>query len=281
MGSSAEPGLVFDRAVWLAADVLFFRSLFDFQKAEVRQIEQRMNRRYTPGRAFPLRAELGGADGARPVEIHNLSATGIALAADRGTTPPAGLVRQGGHTVGLRLTLEEHVLDLKARTAHARPGDDDTVCGFELLFDDFSRQKAWLQLLQPVALGTTLAPVDPALVRQNEPQFIKQVYRGEADSVLNAWLARSAGTPLHSLEFQARGLFVRADAQARVLEVFFREEMEDTHKARSPPRRSTPPAAPARRCAGSSAGSCPTCLRPSRTTSGRFCGRWPARIFTC
>ncbi len=227
-----EHGLVFDGPFRLAPGVLLFRRIFDFQKTEIPHVEQRMNRRYTPGRTFPLRAELRGAQGWQSVEIRNLSATGLALTTGSAMAPAAELPGRSGPTADLRLTLGEHVLDLKARTAHAQPGDAETVCGFELLFEDFNQQKTWLQLLQPVALGSTLAPVDPARVQQREPQFIKQVFRGEADAVLSVWLAKTAGTPLHSFEFRTGEFFVQADAQTRRMEVFFREEQEDTHKGK-------------------------------------------------
>lgn len=226
LAAHPEHGLVFARAVRLAPGVLLFRRIFDFQKAEVPRVEQRLNRRYTPGRTFLLRAELRTPRGWQAAPIRNLSATGLALAAGNGAMPAPG------GTADLRVSLGEHVLNLMARAAHARPENDDTVCGFELLFADFALQKAWLQLLQPVALGGTLAAVDPALVRQNEPEFIKQVYSGEADSVLSVWLARTAGTPLHSFEFRTRDFFVRAGEPARRMEVFFREEQEDTRKGR-------------------------------------------------
>ncbi|HYC72730.1 MAG TPA: PilZ domain-containing protein [Opitutaceae bacterium] len=208
--------------------MLLFRRIFDFQKQDVQQfVDQRLNRRYTPGRLFPLRAALVNGARETPAKIHDLSASGIALVTDRAAAPAPG------KDATVRLTLPPHVLELHGHAAHFRPlGDDEMLCGLSLVFEDFTRLKSYLQLLQPVAIGGTLQAVDPARVQQNEPRFIKQVFRGESDSVLSIWLAKTPGTPLHSFEFRMRDYFVRADAAVGVLEVFLREQNEATHKGK-------------------------------------------------
>lgn len=207
--------------------MLLFRRIFDFQKSDVQQfVDQRLNRRYTPGRTFPLRASLveGGKEAA--AQIHDLSASGLALITERGAAPAPG------KDLRVRLTLPPYVLELKGVAAHFRPVDDGMLCGMSLVFDDFTQLKSYLQLLQPVSIASTLQAVDPARVQQNEPQFIKQVFRGESDSVLSVWLEKRLGTPLHSFEFRMHDYFVRAEASIGVLEVFLREQIEATHKGK-------------------------------------------------
>lgn len=207
--------------------VLLFRRIFDFQKKDVQQfVDQRLNRRYTPGRNFPLRATLRDGAAEIPARIHDLSASGLALVTDRAAAPVAG------RDIDIQLTLETHRLELRGHAAHFRTEGDGLLCGMSLLFDDFVRLKSYLQLLQPVAIASTLQAVDPARVQQNEPQFIKQVFRGESDSVLSVWLEKRLGTPLHSFEFRMHDYFVRAEAAVGVLEVFLREQIEATHKGK-------------------------------------------------
>lgn len=206
--------------------MLLFSRIFDFQRKDIQQeVEQRLNRRYVPGKLFPLRAYLRGGVREVPARIHDLSTKGLALVVDAAHAPGAG------QEVALRLKLDAHELDLRGKVAHVKPGLGGVRCGIGLIFDDFALLKPYLQLLQPVALASTLEPIDQARVQQNEPQFIKQVFRGEGDSVLSLWLAKSAGTPLHSFEFRMHGYFVRADAATAVLEVF-RENTETTHKGK-------------------------------------------------
>jgi len=112
-----------------------------------------------------------------------------------------------------------------------RPELKGMYCGMGLAFHDFMEQKSWLQLLQPVAIGQSLQAVPEDRVVQNEPQFIKQVFRGEEQSVLTVWLDKSFGTPLHSFEFQMHDYFCHADAQSGVLEAYTREAA-DSHKGK-------------------------------------------------
>lgn len=211
----------------LCKGVLLFRRIFDFQKRDVQQaVEQRLNRRYVPGRQFPLRATLRQGGAATPARIHDLSTTGVALVVDPAAAPPTGGATE------LRLELDSHRLDLRGHAAHLRPVGEEVLCGLSLAFDDFTGLKSYLQLLQPVAIGSTLVAVEAARVQQNEPRFIKQVFRGESDSVLSVWLEKRLGTPLHSFEFRMHDYFVRAEAAVGVLEVFLREQIDAIHKGK-------------------------------------------------
>lgn len=205
--------------------MLIFRRLFNFEQEQVVRRDHRLNRRYTPGPSFPLRARLNlGGRECRGV-IQNLSGNGVGLLIGREPTVTAG------QSVRVRFELDQHHLDLPARLAHLWPQENDLYCGLGLGFADFPLQKAYLQLLQPVAIGQSLQPVPAQRVVQNEPQFIKQVYRDDSDSVLTVWLARTTGMPLHSFEFQLEDCFCRALAATGVLEAYTLEP-DTEHKAR-------------------------------------------------
>lgn len=202
-----------------------FRRLFNFKPEQVVRLDHRLNRRYTPGPAFPLRAtlNLGGRE-CRGV-IQNLSGNGVGLLLGREHPVTAC------QSVRARFELDRHRLDIPARLAHLLPRENGLYCGLGLAFDDFPLQKAYLQLLQPVAIGQSLQPVPAERIVQNEPQFIKQVYRGDSDSVLTVWLAMTMGTPLHSFEFQLEDCFCRAMTATGVLEAYTLEP-DPEHKAR-------------------------------------------------
>ncbi|MSU47916.1 MAG: hypothetical protein EXS37_02315 [Opitutus sp.] len=206
--------------------MLFFRRIFDFEKAKVaEQLEHRLNRRYALGAAFPLQATLTVEGRDWPAEVQNVSGGGVGLlvGSDAAVTD--------GQTARVRLVLADHLLEIDARLAHRKPHEKGIYCGIGLNFGDSSVQKAYLQLLQPIIIGQSLKPVPADRVIQNEPQFIKQVYRGESDSVLTVWLANTTGTPLHSFEFQMHDYFCRATLQFGVLEVYALETV-DSPKAK-------------------------------------------------
>lgn len=202
-----------------------FRRLFNFEPAKVAQQEQRLNHRHTPGAAFPLHASLTLAGRTTPAKVLNLSGSGLGLLIPRDT--PAVVDQLATVT----LTLAEHRLELPTVVAHVRPQEPALYCGLGLKFPDFPRQKAYLQLLQPIAIGQSLQPVPPERVVQNEPQFIKQVYRGESECVLTVWLQMTLGTPLHNFEFHLQNYFCRATLATGQLEAY---QLKDagTHAAK-------------------------------------------------
>jgi PilZ domain len=200
--------------------MLLFRRIFDFRKSNLLQIEQRHNQRYTPGPLFPLRATLQMAGRDRTGSIHNISATGVGLLLERDNDLVTGRSGQ------LRLALDQYELNLKARLIHAQPRTEGFFCGVTLDFEDFTLQKAYLQLLQPISIGCTLQPVAAPLVIQNEPQFTKLSFRGEANSLLSVWRENAPPAELHSFEFMMQDYFVRADAKVRVMEVFQRAQVD-------------------------------------------------------
>jgi hypothetical protein len=207
--------------------VLFFKRIFNFEKAQVTQMaEKRLNTRYTPGAAFPLHSylHLSRYDW-KPAKVLNLSGNGIGLLGAREFRAPIG------QDVKVKLVLGADELVLDGRLAHFEARPKDVYCGIGFKFGDFQAQKAYLQLLQPVAIGQSLQPVTVDRVVQNEPQFIKQVFRGEGDSGLTVWLTKAPGTPLHSFEFQMHDYFCRADAAGGVLEAYARES-GDSHKGK-------------------------------------------------
>lgn len=205
--------------------MLLFRRIFNFEQAKVDKMELRLNQRYTPGAAFPLQAWLVSGDREWPARVLDLSGNGLGLRVEPAAAPAAGT------TAGVRLAMGAYQATLDARIVQVRPGAQGMFCGLGLVFRDFPEQQSWLQLLQPVAIGQSLQAVPAERVVQNEPQFIKQVYRGDEQSMLTVWLDKSMGTPLHSFEFQMHDYFCHADAATGVLEAYTREA-SDSHKVK-------------------------------------------------
>ena len=180
--------------------------------------EHRLNQRYTPGAAFPLQAYLSLAKyDWRPAKVENLSGNGAGLLIAPGPNPVAD------QPARVQLVLGALKLEIDARLVHHQGRIKGIYCGVAYNFSDFPVQKAYLQLLQPIALGQSLKAVPTERITQNEPHLIKQVFRGESDSVLTVWLEKTMGTPLHRFEFQMQDYFCRAEAKTGVLEAYTRE----------------------------------------------------------
>ena len=195
--------------------VLIFRRILNFQKEKVEQLEQRLNHRYVPGASFPLQALLSLAPSTwNPARVRDISGNGIGLRIGHQAKAPSPQAAR------VQLLLDGHQLEFEARLTQVRPHPDGIFCGLGLNFADFLAQKSYLQLLQPIAIGQSLQPVAKDRVIQNEPQFIKQIYRGESNSVLTVWLEMTMGTPLHSFEFRMHDYFCRAKMSTGVLEAY-------------------------------------------------------------
>lgn len=206
--------------------MLFFKRIFDFRKEEVQQLEQRLNKRHVPGKAFPVSVRLHLIERVWPARIRNISAGGFAVEISGEAPDPAGLA------VNTTISIEGFELALRVAVTHSHREGRDWICGLSLGQVEFNDRKAFLQLLQPIAIGTTMRPVPPERVQQHEPQFVKQVYTGESGAVLSVWLEKKFGTPLYSFEFSMSDYFVKGDARNRVLDVFLRETLEDSHKGK-------------------------------------------------
>jgi len=213
--------------------MLFFRRIFKFEKAQVAQMEtdHRLDTRYTPGSSFPLQAYLHLARYEwKPSKILNISGNGLNLLTTRETKATAG------QELKVQLVLGKYELVLEGRLAHSTLREKGLHCGVSLKFADFTEQKAYLQLLQPIVIGQSLRAVPGEQVVQDQPQFIKQVYRGEGNSELTAWLEKIPGTPLHRFDFQAHEYFCRADVNSSELAAGLRASAvpDDNQPASSP-----------------------------------------------
>jgi hypothetical protein len=201
--------------------MLIFRRIFNFEKAKVEQLEKRQNQRYSPDQSFPLQANLHFAGRDYAAKIQDLSSTGIGLVVARDPALVAG------HHLHVELTLGPHRLEIESRIAHVKPRENDIYLGLGLIFGEFERQKTYLQLLQPVVIGQSLKPMvaDPFI--QDDPRYSKQVFIGEADSLLTVRSETTPGNPVHSFEFMMLDVFCRGILRHGTAAPYALESRED------------------------------------------------------
>lgn len=222
---SVSLGLFYERDPATKSPVPLFSRIFNFEKSKVSQMEQRLNNRYVPGATFPLQATLLSAGRAWPAKIRDISGNGIAVLVEPAAKPAAGA------PVQVRLEMPGYRQDIPVKVVQARASGGQLQCGLGMQFDDFPSRRAYLQLLQPIAIGQSLQAVAADRVVQNEPQLTKLIFRGEEGSVLTVWLGKATGTPLHSFEFEMQDYFCRAEAASGRLDVYTLES-EESHKGK-------------------------------------------------
>lgn len=180
--------------------MLLFKRILDFQKTEGGVLDKRGAKRYPVGGKFPIKAKItltarDGEGNAKPGssidwggQLGNLSGTGVSI-----RLHPAA-VAHSGENCGLKLELDNKIFELETTVAHFRVGPQYVACGLAIKFPDSYTTKAYLQLMEPVVVGSTLAPIS-GKVRQDLPGLIKEQYQGESDSLLSVWRDSSGKNP--------------------------------------------------------------------------------------
>lgn len=196
--------------------VLLFKRILNFKKSEADPSDKRKTQRHPVGAAFPFKAVLTllahdengevsqGAtrEQAWVGRLTNLSETGANI-----HLHPAAVAARG-EPCAFKLSLGDYELEFAGTVAHFRVHQQHTACGFSFDFPDFETRKAYLQMLEPVSIGSSLAPVEPKLVKQDAAGLIKTMYAGVSGSTLSVWRQEGAAS-VYSFDFRMNAYGVR------------------------------------------------------------------------
>jgi hypothetical protein len=204
--------------------VLLFKKILNF-KGPGGMGDKRGATRYPVGLKFPLKAKvtLVGRDGEGHVlkaddvramdwggQIVNMSSGGVSM-----RLHPAAMGERG-ENCRLKLELDHRLFEIDGTVAHFWSGPQHATVGVALTFPDSHTQKAFRQLVEPVAVGAGLAPVDK--VKQDVEGLKKEQYAGEDETVLSIWRDAS-GKVVEHFELTTHGFYIRGSAQAPALQV--------------------------------------------------------------
>ena len=207
--------------------MLIFKRILNFKSA-LGIGDKRDDTRHPVGAKFPLKARLTlagrdndglvikGADN-HPTDwsgqLIDMSTSGVSL-----RLHPAALGERG-EQCRLRLECAQHVLEVDAQISHYRPGKHYATCGLALKFPDSHAEKAYRQLVEPVAIGSGL---EPKKVKQDVPDLKKEQYADGKKNVLNVWREQS-GKIVEQFELLTHDYFIRGSAQAPDLQVGYQD----------------------------------------------------------
>lgn len=195
--------------------VLLFKKILNFSKDTVAAGEKRQAERQAVGQAFPFKAvvTLTGHDseGNRIANsasgqdwagrLVNLSASGASIQLH------SAAVAIRGEPCAFKLSLDGYLIQIPGTIAFFRSYPQYVVCGFAFNFPDFETQKAYLQILEPVALGSSLTAVGAEQVKQDIEGLTKEQYAGDKNARLTVW--RDVGGGIHSFDFRMNDYSVR------------------------------------------------------------------------
>lgn len=178
--------------------------------------EKRKITRFAVGAAFPFKALLTlparddegnmitGKNRSRAWagKLANLSETGALVHLH------SSAIAGRGDPCTFSLSHGDYSLEFPGSVAHFRTQQHYASCGFTFQSDDADVQKSYRQLLEPVAIGSTLKSVEPRSISQDTAGLIKSQYQGHAGALLTIW--RPDRSPaIYSFDFRMNAYGVR------------------------------------------------------------------------
>jgi hypothetical protein len=206
---------------------MIFQKLFNFRADDPKQAERRLKNRYAVGPSFPLAVALSTGGRSIRGKIANISAGGLGIVVDE--KPEMDFAAP----VQIAFLLESYEIKATAVIRYVRPAGQGFHCGMTLGFEQPEIRTAYLQLLMPISIGSTLVRVEGAGSGPPiEPEFEKLTFTGEADSKLTVWCRRDGLASPENFEFQVEENFVRGRAIDRGLSVFSLVDDDRPHRAK-------------------------------------------------
>jgi hypothetical protein len=211
-----------------ADHVLLFKRILDFKKTEGGFSDKRGAKRYPVGVKSALKAKLtlpsrdsdGGAlppETSSPMDwggqLVNLSTSGASI-----RIHPAAIAKIGDACV-LKIEIDNMLFELAASVAYFRITAQYVACGIELNFSDQYSRRAYLQLMEPVVIGSTF---EAARAKQDIPGLIKEQYKAESDAILSVWRDSSGKNP-KLFELQVHDFFLRGNTEIPGLKIGYRD----------------------------------------------------------
>jgi PilZ domain len=199
-----------------SSPVLLFKRILSSNKAPDTPADKRKAKRYTVGAYFPFKSVLtlmahdedgnliedGGRSQAWGGRLTDLSETGANIQLN------AAAIARRGEACSFKLSVDDYVLEFPCTIAHFRTYPQHVSCGFSFNFPNPDVLRAYMQVLEPVAIGASLTAVKPDKVVQDTSGLTKEQYQGNAGALLTVW-KRPSSTAIYSFDFRMNAYGVR------------------------------------------------------------------------
>ena len=209
--------------------VLFFKRILKFKHDALAKLrDKRKAERFSVGPNFTLKGSVNlvGVDNQGNLlvpkdgtgrgwggHLANISSSGVSL-----LLPSAAATARGEKTI-LTLTLESHEVKIDCVVAHFRVLSSYAVCGLELQFTDFVPQKSFLQLLEAVAIGASLAPVESGQGKRHATGLSSDLFRATGKAELYIFRDTSSKA-IERFDLVIGEHCLRGEAKTRELSVY-------------------------------------------------------------
>jgi hypothetical protein len=206
--------------------MLFFKRILGTPQADAPS-ERRGGQRYAVGAAFPMkvilntqgRDEMGQLLNSKDESgwdwtgrLINLSVSGARMQV------PSTMHSHQGDSCQLKFEIEGYQLVLPGRIAHISERRDSFIYGLQLDVSSDEHGQAFRQLVDLVALGSTLQPAKASTPDETTGYLVEQ-YVGEEQSRLDVW-REYAGRTIVAFDFRLKEWCVRGLLDRPTLEYF-------------------------------------------------------------
>lgn len=201
----------------------FFKRIMTIKHAIAGRRERRSRQRYFPSPKFTLKTVLNvvGRDESGAV-LQNSRGGGwdwsgrLVNFSDLGATVqlPLSLLATRGDLCQLKLSLDGHQLTLSGRIKNIRDQPDSKLLGVSLEITEAKTQLAYRQLVELVAMGSTLKPLTKGPIPDGTGYLVEK-FAGDKHSKLCVW-RQIAGRSPTAFEFQLKDCRVRGSADRRL-----------------------------------------------------------------
>jgi hypothetical protein len=206
--------------------MLFFKRVLDVRKPPTVASDRREALRFAVSRQFPIQTVLNIAgrdksgdpltnkDGRGwdwPGLLVDISKSGVRI-----QVPLTVQVRRGDEGL-LKLDVEGYKLEVPCAVAHVEEKNDVTWCGLMLTLPTSEIEDSFNQLLDLVALGSSLKLVRPQ--NPDESGYLLECFEGEISSRLSLWRHKQ-DRRVSAFEFRMKDCFVRGLEGGADLEFF-------------------------------------------------------------
>lgn len=207
--------------------MLLFKRILNFTRSKVDNSEQRGAARYLVGAAVQFKVSVrllrhddqGQADARGrqgpdlPGKALNLSTLGASVQL------PATAFANHGEDCLFKLSLDDYHLEIPGKVAYFRAYPSHATCGVAFAFDFFEVRKAYLQLLEAVAIGASLTPVNASEIKPDATGLDREVYRGKDGVQLSVWRTEADGD-IQRFDFRMNDYGVRWSLGQSELETY-------------------------------------------------------------
>lgn len=204
--------------------MLIFKQISSPDREAVAGPNRRKSARYIISPTFPLKVVVRFIERGTRVSVATGTANGKVATAAPGTVAkewsgtPVDLSATGANihlslaavafpddVCRVRFSLGGFQLELPAVVVHFRCGAQFAMCGLQFNFPDAETEKAYFQLLEPVMIGTSLAPV---AARPDNTGRHTELYAGKNSALLTIW-RQAPGGDIISFDFRMNQYGVR------------------------------------------------------------------------